>query len=174
MGGAYTTLLEEGIESWEYARRGVIAEAELVPDEDFGFRPHAGSRSVGELLRHIVESGEMMVGELTDPQGDFTRAEPGRIMADHTAGLPADPSPAELRELLLATLESGVASLREAGEVAMLQGIRRFDGALWTRLAWLHHGIAHEEYHRGQLALYVRLGGRTPALTRLIYGDAAE
>ena len=52
----------------------------------------------------------------------------------------------------------------------MLQTIRRFDGALWTRLAWLQHGIAHEEYHRGQLALYVRLLGKTPALTKLIEG----
>lgn len=174
MSGASGTLLEEAVESWGYARNGVIAEAELVPDDEYGFRPDAGSRSVGELLRHIVESGVMMVGELTNPEGDFTRADPERLMAEHTAGLPDDPSPAELRELLSGTLEEGVAALREAGEIGILQTIRRFDGALWTRLAWLHHGIAHEEYHRGQLALYVRLGGRTPALTRLIYGDAAE
>ena len=53
----------------------------------------------------------------------------------------------------------------------MLQTIRRFDGESGTRLAWMQHGIAHEEYHRGQLALYVRLLGRTPALTRLIEGS---
>ena len=52
----------------------------------------------------------------------------------------------------------------------MLQLIRRFDGKLGTRLAWMQHGIAHEEYHRGQLALYARLLGRVPALTQLIYG----
>ena len=34
----------------------------------------------------------------------------------------------------------------------------------------MNHGIAHEEYHRGQLALYARLLGRVPALTRLIQG----
>src|SRR5665213_2084857 len=28
----------------------------------------------------------------------------------------------------------------------------------------------HEDYHRGQLALYARLVGRVPALTQLIYG----
>ncbi len=52
----------------------------------------------------------------------------------------------------------------------MLQTIRRFDGELWTRLAWLQHGIAHEECHSGQLALYVRSLGKTPALTKLIGG----
>jgi uncharacterized damage-inducible protein DinB len=39
-----------------------------------------------------------------------------------------------------------------------------------TRLAWMQHGIAHEEYHRGQLATYARLTGRVPALTKRIMG----
>ena len=39
-----------------------------------------------------------------------------------------------------------------------------------TRLAWMNHGIAHEEYHRGQIALYARLLGRVPALTQKILG----
>jgi uncharacterized damage-inducible protein DinB len=37
-------------------------------------------------------------------------------------------------------------------------------------LAWLYHGIAHEEYHRGQLTAYERLMGIEPALTRKIRG----
>jgi uncharacterized damage-inducible protein DinB len=53
----------------------------------------------------------------------------------------------------------------------MLQNIRRFDGEMGTRLAWMHHGISHEEYHRGQLALYARLMGRVPALTKRILGQ---
>ena len=52
----------------------------------------------------------------------------------------------------------------------MLQLIERFDGEKGTRLAWLYHGIAQEEYHRGQLALYARLIGIEPALTRRIRG----
>jgi uncharacterized damage-inducible protein DinB len=34
----------------------------------------------------------------------------------------------------------------------------------------MHHGISHEEYHRGQLALYARLFGEVPALTKAIQG----
>ncbi len=52
----------------------------------------------------------------------------------------------------------------------LLQAITRFDGKQGTRLAWIYHGIAHEEYHKGQLALYARLRGKTPALTKLIEG----
>lgn len=54
----------------------------------------------------------------------------------------------------------------------MLQLIERFNGARGTRLAWLHHGIAQEMYHRGQLTLYARLMGLVPALTKRIQGEA--
>ena len=64
----------------------------------------------------------------------------------------------------------GAQQFRQACELHMLQHITRFDGEQGTRLAWMNHGIAHEEYHRGQLALYARLVGRVPALTQLIYG----
>jgi uncharacterized damage-inducible protein DinB len=60
---------------------------------------------------------------------------------------------------------------RRAGSLALYQFITRFDGQPGTKLAWLNHGIAHEEYHRGQLALYARLLGHVPALTQLIEGS---
>ena len=66
------------------------------------------------------------------------------------------------------THREGEAKIRQAGELHMLQLIRRFDGQMGTRLAWMNHGISHEEYHRGQLALYARLMGRVPALTKRI------
>jgi hypothetical protein len=28
--------------------------------------------------------------------------------------------------------------------------IRRFDGKMGTRLAWMNHAVSHEEYHRGR------------------------
>lgn len=168
------TLLEEAIESWEYARHGVLAEAEVIPDDAYGYRPHPEARSVQELLIHILESGSMMAGELTRPDGDFTRASFEQLIEEHAGHLNHGALPSQLRELLRTSLEEGVAKFREAGEVQALQSIRRFDGELWTRLAWMYHGIAHEEYHRGQLAMYARAQGLVPALTRSIQGDATE
>jgi uncharacterized damage-inducible protein DinB len=68
------------------------------------------------------------------------------------------------------TLKEGVKQFRNAGELHLLQRIARFDGQMGTRLAWMHHGIAQEMYHRGQLALYARILGIKPALTRRIDG----
>ena len=76
----------------------------------------------------------------------------------------------QLIALLTKTQQDGEKKIRAAGDLHFLQLITRFDGERGSRLAWMNHGIAHEEYHRGQIALYARLVGRVPALTQLIYG----
>ncbi|HZD05577.1 MAG TPA: DinB family protein, partial [Longimicrobiales bacterium] len=90
---------------------------------------------------------------------------------EYVGHLPDDPPPEELRSLLTTSFAEGAASFRAVGNVHMLQLIRRFDGKYGTRLAWLQHGIEHESYHRGQLAAWVRLSGRVPALTQAIQGS---
>lgn len=168
----YRTLLEEALDSWKFTREGVIAEAESIPEADWEFRPAEGGRSVAELVHHIVESGLMAIGELTRPDGDFTRQDYAAFLEEHAAHVATEHSRDRLLHLLRETHEEGDRRFREVGELFMLQGIRRFDGQPGTRLAWLWHAIDHEAYHRGQLALFVRFTGRVPALTRLILGES--
>ncbi len=149
----YTNLLEEVIDAWEGVRRGVLEEAEAIPDERYDFRPHEEARSVRELVVHILESGEMMAGELTRDDGDFTRQSYPEHIREHADVLPADADPAELRALLGSRFGDAAARFRAAGELHMLQHIRRFDGKRGTRLAWMNHGVAHVMYHRWQLAM---------------------
>ena len=73
MARSSTSLLEETLEAWAYARQGVIAEVKNLPVGRFDFRPTPATRSVTELVQHIIESGLMMSGELTSPKADFTR-----------------------------------------------------------------------------------------------------
>lgn len=164
------TLLAEALEAWQYTRQGALQEASEFPDEEWDFRPGPGARSVRDLVHHVLASGLMMVGELTRPDGDFQRQGYEDHIAEHARTLPENPAPSELRALLSSTLIEGVEAFRRVGEVHMLQLIRRFDGEWGTRMAWLQHGIEHESYHRGQLAAWVRLSGRIPALTQLIEG----
>ena len=74
----------------------------------------------------------------------------------------------EIVSLLTSQVLDGARAFRRAGELSLLQFMRRFDGKQGTKMQWLHHGIAQEMYHRGQLALYARLMGLEPALTREI------
>jgi uncharacterized damage-inducible protein DinB len=167
-----TSLLEEALEAWEYTRAGVIDEVRNLSDADVLFRPHAKSRTVAELVVHLAESGLVMAGELTRRDGDFTRQPYPHFIKEYAAGLPSPQKKAPLVALLKRTHADGERKIRAAGELFMLQQITRFDGERGTRLAWMNHGISHEDYHRGQIALYARLVGRVPALTQLIYGKA--
>ncbi len=167
-----SSLLDEALEAWEYTRAGVIAEAEVIPEDRYGFRPAEASRTVTELIIHLVASGRMAAGELARPDGDFTRQSYLDHLQEHAGDPPADRSKAALIALLRDSGEEDRDRIRSAGELAMLQAIRRFDGARGSRLAWLNHAVEHESYHRGQLALYARLVGETPALTRQIQGSA--
>jgi len=168
---ARTTLLDEALEAWMFAREGVLDELRNIPEKDLSFRPAPGSRSTLELVQHIIESGLMMAGELTRPDGDFRRKSYEGFLHEYGRGVRGWRSKAPLLAALRKTHADGEKKLRQAGELHMLQHIRRFDGEMGTRLAWMHHGISHEEYHRGQLALYARLMGRVPALTKRILGQ---
>ena len=167
-----TSLLDELLEALQYTRDGVISEIENLSDADLKFRPHAESRTPAELALHVVESGLMAAGELTRPDGDFRRKPYPQLLKEHSGKLPAARTKAQLVKLLKRTHADGDRKLRAAGELFMLQTITRFDGERGTRVAWMNHAISHEDYHRGQLALYARLVGRVPALTQLIRGMA--
>ncbi|MEJ2216439.1 MAG: DinB family protein [Gemmatimonadota bacterium] len=167
----YKTLLDEALEAWDYTRAGVVAELENMPADKMDFSPAPGARTVTELVLHIVASGQVMAGELSNPVGDFTRQGYPEHIREHAGLLPESASRDGLAELLRSTGEEGLHRIRDAGELAMLQHIRRFDGKLGTRLAWMNHGIAHEEHHRGQLAHWARAMGVVPALTKRIHGS---
>ena len=162
------TLFDESLDAWQYARQGFIAEAENIPAGDWGFRPTPENRDVSELVRHILEASSMAVGELTRPDGDFTRQPFPDHIEEHAGHLPDTAEPGAWLDLLGSQLGRGMERIREAGAELMAEPITQFNGEPASRLVWFHHSIAHEEYHRGQLALYARLTGNVPALTQKI------
>jgi uncharacterized damage-inducible protein DinB len=161
-------LLDEALAAWAYARASVADEVENLAADRFGRRPAPGSRSVAELVRHVAQSGMMMAGELSRPDGDFARRTFDEHVADYGAAAEGVEGRDALLRLLRETHAEGERRIRAAGAEHMLGPIRQFDGSRASRLTWMHHGIGHEEYHRGQLALYARLQGLVPALTRRI------
>jgi len=166
----FQSLLDEALEAWAYTRSGFISEIQNLSDADLKIRPHPESRTATEIAIHIVESGQMMSGELSRPDGNFQRKTYPQFIKEYGGAIPKVTKKSEIVQLLKRTHAEGEKKLRATGELHMLQMITRFDGERGSRLAWMNHGISHEEYHRGQLALYARLAGRVPALTQLIYG----
>jgi uncharacterized damage-inducible protein DinB len=164
-------ILEEMLEAWRDARGLVVDEARNIPADRYEFRPTEKVRSVGELLAHILEVSELMVGELCRPDGDFLRSPFPDLIAEYAGEVRELREKEPLLEALTRTLDEGEKKFRAAGAAHLAEPIRRFDGQRASRFAWMHHGISQEMYHGGQLALYVRMMGGVPALTKKIRGD---
>jgi uncharacterized damage-inducible protein DinB len=164
------SLLEEALTAWRYARLGVVDELRNIPARHFGFRAAPGTRSVRELAQHILEVAMMMTGELTRPDTNLRRAPWPKLLALYAKPAWRATTKPALLKLLRSQLGEGQRRFRAQGELALYQLITQFDGTLGTKFTWLHHGIAQEEYHRGQLATYARLLGLVPALTQKIQG----
>ena len=162
-------LLTEFIEAWRYTRDGVIAEVENLPADKFEQRPEHLGRSALDLANHVIESGRLLE-ELCRPDGDFLRKPYPELMAELMRTGDVAKSRAEAIGALRRSFDEGVSALQAAGLDRLMQPIRQFNGVEATRLVWLHHGVAHEEYHRGQIALFARLLGETPALTKAMGG----
>jgi uncharacterized damage-inducible protein DinB len=153
------------IESWKEVRAGFVAEVSQIPEEKFSFRATPETRSVAELVRHVVEVQKMLVGECGRTDADLTRQSFPDHIKEHAADVAPVTDKSGLLELLRASMETSEASMR-AGEAGLNAPMRRFDGKERTRLEVLNFAIAHEMYHRGQLTVYARLLNIEPALTQ--------
>lgn len=166
----FSSLLDETLEAWQWVRQSLIEEVENIPANRFDFRVTPETRSVAEVVQHILEVALMMTGELCRPDTDFHREPWSQLLEPYASQVRKARTKKQLLELLRSSFEECEKKFRRCGEVMMLQLITRFDGEQGTRLAWLQHGIGHEMYHTGQLTAYVRALGGVPALTKKIEG----
>lgn len=167
------SFLEETLEAWRDVRLGIISELENIPEDRLDFRPTPETRNVRELIKHILEVSMMMTGELTRPDTNMKRMPWPRLLKHYAKAAYEANTRQELLELLSSQMDDAERLFREAGDLALWQFMERFDGLPGTKMQWLHHGIAQEMYHRGQLTIYARLMGLIPALTQQIRGRTA-
>lgn len=157
--------VERIAEHWQDVRDGFIKEVELIPGEQMGFKPATESRSVIEVLHHVIESQRVLVGEMCRDNTNFLKGFPA-LMAEHAGGV----KDANTKEAIIGLLRS---SYDDAGKMIVAFGdenfekdMTRFDGKQCTKFEMLNFAVSHEMYHRGQLTVYERLLGVEPALTQ--------
>lgn len=153
------------IESWREVRAGFVAEVSQIPEDKFSFRATPDTRSVAELIRHVVEVQKMLVGECGRTEANLMRQSFVDHIKEHAFDVALVTDKSGLLELLRGSMETSEASIRATGD-GLNATMRRFDGKERTKLDVLTFAIAHEMYHRGQLTVYARLLNIEPALTQ--------
>ena len=118
----------EGIgEQWQDVRNGLIKEVELIPDDKMGFKPAPESRSVIELLHHIIETQRVHAGEMCRENTNFQRGFPA-LMAGFAGNTKEATTKEAVLELLRSSLEETKAMVVSFGDANFEQGMTRFDG----------------------------------------------
>jgi uncharacterized damage-inducible protein DinB len=160
-------LLEQALNGWIATRAGTIAEIENLQDADLDFRVADGARTVREAAVHILRAGALFAAVLTNPAGNFMQLFDPAFDQANAGHLPTAPGRAELAALLRQEGEANIARIRAAADLMVDGSIPTLIGQE-SRISGLHFAVAHEMYHRGQLALCARACGRIPALTQRI------
>lgn len=153
------------IETWKEVRKGLIEEVSQIPEDQFSFRATSDTRSVSELLQHIIQTQKVLVGEAARTETNLMRQalpDHAREYAPEVAGV-ADKN--GLIELLRSSMETSEATIRSCVDKLHEKG-RGLGGREVEKLDLLSFSISHEMYHRGQLTVYERLLKVEPALTR--------
>jgi uncharacterized damage-inducible protein DinB len=157
--------LDELLTSWNEVRSGLILEAEQIPEEHFSFRPTDETRSVAEILQHIVETQKFLVGEACRRDASMIRQSFADQIKEHAPGVSAVKDKNGLLELLRSSMESAEESLRSHSDL-LKETLIGLDGKPKAKLGVLNFIVGHEMYHRGQLTVYERLLGIEPQLTQ--------
>lgn len=139
--------------AWYNIQQLIVAAAEKMPEEHYGFRPTKEVRTFGEIIAHIAQD-----------HFAFCSATTGR-------NLPATPIVGKLttKADLRKALQQSVAECDMAYGLLTDQnaGFRylAFD-AEYTRFSLLTTNITHDSEHYGNLVTYLRLKGIVPPSAR--------
>ena len=168
--------IEGIIGSWKEVRSGLIDEAAQIPAKKFSFQAAPETRSVAQLLQHIIETQKFLTGEVCRPDTNILRQSFADQIKTYAPGVSEVNDKAGLLNLLRASMDESETQLLAATE-ELKNRMKRFDGKEMAKHSFLSFAIAHEMYHRGQLTVYERLLNIEPALTqrfRKIFGEPQQ
>lgn len=149
-------------------RRNTIKTAEDIPEEQYGFSPAAGTRTIAQILAHIA-----YISRIAE---DMHRTK--RITGFAGYNFPAVAGGVAAEEAKLTTRAEILAALASEGEhfatwldslndEFLAERVENFDkSGSKSRLEMLLSPKEHEMHHRGQLMLLQRMVGVVPHLTR--------
>ena len=153
------------ISSWKDVRTGLIGEVEQIPEEQFSFRASPDTRSISELVQHVIESQKFLVGETCRAESNLRRQSFPDHLKEYAADVRLVTDKAGLVGLLGTSMEETEACLQASAD-RMSDSITGLDGKPKIKSDFLTFVISHEMYHRGQLTVYERLLGIEPQLTQ--------
>ena len=148
-------------------RQNTILIAEDIPEEHYGYRPSADSRSVAETLLHIATLSRLdRILHEEEHVSSLAGFDFGKLIKRGEREEKTARSKPEIIELLRSSGESWAQWVEQLPDTLASEGVGMPGGALKSRFEMILGSKEHEMHHRGQLMVIERLLGIVPHLTR--------
>src|SRR5262245_54242743 len=96
---------------WKDVRSGLVQEAERIPSEQYSFRATGQTRSVAELLQHVITAERFLIGETCRENTNLMRQSFPEHIKEYGVGVTDVSDKAGLVDLLKTSMERSVATL---------------------------------------------------------------
>jgi uncharacterized damage-inducible protein DinB len=149
---------------WKDAREGLIQEVEKIPEDQFSFRATPDTRSIAEILQHLIQAQKILVGEACREETNLMRQSMVAHAQEYAPGVHNVTDKNGLIELLRSSMEEAQACIGESAD-KLDATMTALNGQPTSKSAFLTFCVSHEMYHRGQLTVFLRLLNIEPVLT---------
>jgi uncharacterized damage-inducible protein DinB len=148
------TLVSDMLQDWTQQKSTMVAIADAMPEDKFGYKSTPPQRSYGEQVMHVVQVNQALLGTL----GAKTPAPSINLKAT---------SKADIMQALRQSYDYGEAVFKEFNEAAWTQAVMgpRFMGQA-TRVRIANFAMTHTMDIYGQMVVYLRLNNIVPPASR--------
>jgi uncharacterized damage-inducible protein DinB len=155
--------------AFRQVRSNTVQIADEIPEDKYGFRAAADTRSVAQLLVHIAVAPRFQLHVHRNRIGDFQTLNFLELIGPMAAEETKPRTKAEVLALLKTEGELFASYVDGVTEGFLAEVVKMPAGAqppTKTRFEMLMSAKEHEMHHRGQLMVVQRMMGLTPHLTR--------
>lgn len=149
------------IADWIWAKEYTMAYIESMPETGINLKPTDSVRSFAEQMLHITSANVGFVASVTSM--------PPTI--EDVRGLEKNESyknKAALTEVVAKGYDYVIAALEATSSEKLAEQMTLFGQYEMTGAEAVHKAFIHQNHHRGQCAVYIRLAGGTPAPMKLL------
>ena len=168
---------KELADSFRTVRKNTIQTAEDIPEDQYGFIPAEGARSIARALVHIALSPQVQLAVHAGDRSSFDGFDFPALMKRLAEEEAQERTKVQVVDLLRTEGETWASFLEGVSEDFLAEPFTMPPGATpatKSRFEMLLSPKEHEMHHRGQLMVAQRLLGIVPHLTKLREEHAAQ
>ena len=142
---------------WNDVKKNIKESAELMPEENYAFKPTRDVRSVADLLTHVAGASYVFCGSARNEKAPFEEG-------SFEGKLKTKAEIVKATNDAIAYCDAAFSALTDANAAQKVHAA--FGDGSTTRIASLLGQVGHDNEHYGNLVTYYRLKGLVPPSSR--------